>query len=104
MVSAAEIVETIFDAIEELNSDLFKDNPLKKNIDTVLLGKGTNIDSLGLVNLIVAIEQKIEDKFGILLTIVNERAMSQKNSPFRTVRSLFDYIAVLLTEKDDCQN
>ena len=51
-----------------------------------------------LVRLIVIIEQNIEDEFDISLTIADERAMSQKQSPFRTIGTLVDYIDILLKE------
>ena len=59
------------------------------------------MDSLGLVNLIVSVEQNIEDDFDVSITIADERAMSQKHSPFRTVGTLADYIEILLKEKEN---
>jgi acyl carrier protein len=49
--------------------------------------------------LIVAVEQNIEDEFDITIILADERAMSQKHSPFRTVRSLVDYIETLIDGK-----
>ena len=46
------------------------------------------------------IEQIIEDDFDVILTLADERAMSQKNSPFRTIDSLVNYIEFLLNEKE----
>ena len=54
---------------------------------------------IALVSLIVAVEQNIEDEFGISITLADERAMSQENSPFRSVRSLADYVETILKEK-----
>lgn len=67
--------------------------------DTYLIGRRALLDSLGLVTLIVDLEQKIEETFDVALTLANERAMSQKNSPFLTVGSLADYICALLDEQ-----
>jgi D-alanine--poly(phosphoribitol) ligase subunit 2 len=44
----------------------------------------------------VAVEQKIEDKFGFAVALADEKALSQRQSPFRTVRSLADYAAGLI--------
>ena len=68
-------------------------------METRLFGGNSKLDSLGLVNLIVAVEQNIEDEFDITITLADERSMSQKHSPFRTVGSLVDYIEMLLKEK-----
>jgi acyl carrier protein len=62
---------------------------------TYLIGSGSLLDSLGLVNLIVDLEQRLADEYGISITLADERAMSQKHSPFRTVGSLAEYICLL---------
>jgi D-alanine--poly(phosphoribitol) ligase subunit 2 len=62
------------------------------NDDTPIFGGKSNLDSLGLVTLLVNIEQKIEDEMNVSITIADERAISQKNSPFRTVKSLTKFI------------
>jgi hypothetical protein len=49
-----------------------------------------------LVSLIVAIEREVEDIFGVTLTLVDERALSMKESPFRSIQSLVDYIGILI--------
>ena len=92
------IVHVIFDAIDELNYQLPEEQRLEKSIDTVLFGRAGRLDSLGLVNLIVEIEQKAEKEFGVTVTLADERAMSQKSSPFRTVANLANYISLLLEE------
>ena len=41
-----------------------------------------------LVSLIVAIEREVEDIFGVMVTLVDERALSMKESPFCSIQSL----------------
>ena len=69
------------------------------NESTRLIGRKGVLDSLGLVSAIVNIEQKLGDDFEILVTIADERAMSQEKSPFRTVESLSEYISMLIEEQ-----
>jgi acyl carrier protein len=57
-----------------------------------LYGRQGVLDSLGLVSLLAAIEQALEDEHGIQVTLADERAFSQARSPFRTVASLSEYI------------
>jgi acyl carrier protein len=64
--------------------------------DTALLGENGLLDSLGLVNLLVDVEQALEDETGAALTISDDRAVSARHSPFRTVGSLADYALDLL--------
>ena len=70
-------------------------------MDTILFGGNSKLDSLGLINLIIAVEQNIEDEFNISITLADEKAMSQDESPFESVASLSNYIELLLNENSD---
>ena len=48
------------------------------------------------MNFIVATEQRVEDELGTIITLADEKAMSQKHSPFRTIGSLVNYLDMLL--------
>jgi acyl carrier protein len=91
-----KVLQAIYGAVDELNDTLPAERKLAKTPETVLFGKGGKLDSLGLVNLIVATEQRIEEAFGVAVTLADERAMSQQHSPFRTIGSLADYAITLL--------
>ena len=68
--------------------------------DSQLYGKGGVLDSLGLVRLIAELEEEICEKTNKDITLADEKAMSQKSSPFRSVASLSDYILNLLQQED----
>jgi len=72
--------------------------------DTRLFGAKGILKSLELVSLIVDLEEKIVDEYGISLILADERAMSQKKSPFRTVSSLAQYVSMLLEETKQKEN
>ena len=74
--------------------------PVLDNVtgDTVIVGKDAVLDSLGVVSLIVEVEQRLEGGHGISVTLANDKAMSQKNSPFRTVAVLTDHVMAMATE------
>ena len=93
-----QLLETIYKSLDEINENLNDAQKLMKDKNTVLFGKDGQLDSLGLVNLLVIIEQNVEDGFDVSITIADERAMSQKHSPFRTVGALVDYINMILKE------
>ena len=69
-----------------------------------LYGVNGKLDSLGLVNLLVTIEQLIEDYYDITITIADEQAMSQKNSPFNTIKSLKNYVIKLVEDEIEINN
>ena len=93
------IYKSVYKSIDEVNSQMSKDEQLIKSPDTVLYGESSLIDSIGLINIIVTVEQNIEDDFEKSITLADQKAMSQKQSPFKTVESLAKYIQILIEEK-----
>jgi hypothetical protein len=61
-----------------------------------LFGGESLLDSLGLVSLIVSIEEAIEDQFNTSIILADEKAMSRRTSPFSRVSYLVDYILELI--------
>ena len=94
-----QVDQILFAAIEEINEQLPSNQTIKADKSTMLFGKDGVLDSLTLVNLIVAAEQKVQEILNIAITLADERAMSQKNSPFKSVESLANYIVMLVKEK-----
>lgn len=93
-----EIVHLLFKEIASYNEEIEIPVDLTQGENCALFGRGSTLDSVDLVSLIVAIEQAVEDQFGRTVTLANERAMSQTHSPFRSIGSLADYILSLLEE------
>ena len=94
-----QVDQILFAAIEEINEQLPSNQTIKADKSTMLFGKDGVLDSLTLVNLIVAAEQKVQEILNIAITLADDRAMSQKNSPFKSVESLANYIVMLVKEK-----
>ena len=65
-----------------------------------LFGPQGIFDSLGLVTLVVAVEEAISERHGRGISLADERALSQTHSPFRTIGTLADYAQRLLDEAD----
>jgi len=92
------IVTAIYRAVDWINGELPPDRQLIKAPETRLLGSQSALDSMHLVSLVITIEREVEDAFGVALTLVDERALSMKESPFRSIRSLADYVGILISE------
>jgi acyl carrier protein len=88
----------IFSAIDEVNERLPGGERLEKSIDTTLFGESGKLDSLGLVNLIVAIEQKIEDEYGITVVLAEEGGLGDM-APFATTGNLVNHVSWILERK-----
>jgi len=101
MLESAPVVALLSECLEELadQSDFQVPKPITES--TPLMGKSSGLDSLGLVNLIVDVEGRLLDDFDVEVTLADERAMSQKHSPFRTIGSLAEYICMLDREPHD---
>jgi acetyltransferase-like isoleucine patch superfamily enzyme/acyl carrier protein len=97
--SAADsrVVTAIYRAIDWVNGELPLDRQVVKAPETRLLGSHSVVDSMQLVTLVVAIEREVEDTFGVAITLADERALSMKASPFRSIQSLAEYIATLVS-------
>ena len=91
-----KIESIIYDTMDEVMEILPKKISYDKNQNTPLYGGEGLLDSLGLVTFLINLEQNIADEFKMEITIASEKAMSQKNSPFRTVKSLKKYLAKLI--------
>lgn len=93
-----ELENVIFESMKMLNEQFPAEKQLELKSDTILFGRDARLDSLGLVNLIVLVEENTLEKFDRSITLADERAMSQKSSPFRTVQTLAEYMQGLLME------
>jgi len=96
-----QVDQILFAAIEEINEQLPTNQKIVADKSTMLFGKDGVLDSLTLVNLIVAAEQKVQETLNVAITLADDRAMSQKNSPFKSVESLASYIVLLVKEKSN---
>ena len=92
--------EKLINIIVNNLKDIVDNAGIVVNSESSLFGDAGLLDSMALVGLIVAVEQDVEDEFGKEITIADAKAMSQKNSPFKTIGSLADYIENLLNEEE----
>ena len=61
-------------------------------IDEIYKMVKRKLDSLDLVNLVVATEQMIEDELGVSLTLADEKVLALEESPFQTIGTLVSFI------------
>jgi acyl carrier protein len=94
-----KITEIVLATVKEVGEDHENDALIGATEDTRLFGE--NLDSMGVVFLITDLETVISDEFNLELSLADERAMSQKTSPFRTVKTLSKYVELLVTEQQE---
>ena len=87
------ILAALYEAIDETNLQLPANERLMKDPTQQIFGSGGKLDSLGLVNFMVAAEQKVESKLGTNVSIASELLSSEDTKPFETIDSLAEFIA-----------
>lgn len=95
-----KITELVLNCISELNEELEIEELKNANEDTKLYGGNSGIDSMSLVSLISDLEDRISEEFNQELVLANEKAMSQRVSPFRNISTLVSYIEDLLSSNN----
>jgi acyl carrier protein len=90
-----QILATIYSTIDEVNASQPEGARIVAAESTMLFGPGAALDSLGLVTFVVALEQSLAREHGLQVTLADEKAMSQRTSPFRSVATLADYVEQL---------
>lgn len=98
MAFDSDIVKIVQDAIGELNEQLPAGQKLSCSPQTPLYEAGGTVDSLGLLNLIMAVERRVSDELGKAISLADENALSNSQSPFRTVGSLIAHVQSLVNK------
>ncbi len=96
-MDAAKVEAIILEAMRNANLARDPNEQMEVSPAAAIFGPGSPLDSLGLVALLIDIEDGLRAT-GVVVTLSDERAMSQKRSPFRNVPRLVAYITALLQE------
>ena len=92
---ADEIRAILLGALRTANLTRDAESQLPVADDAPIFGPDSPLDSLGLVALLLDIEDELASR-GCPVMLSDDRAMSQKRSPFRSVDALVEYIHELL--------
>lgn len=95
---STHLVSLIVETLQELNWQQ-QTNAVDLSRDTPLFGPDGLLDSMGMIMLVVGLEQAIEDKHGVTVNLADEKALSKQNSLYRTIGSLADYAGRLIQER-----
>jgi acyl carrier protein len=85
------VTNIVYAVIDELNEQLAKENRLAKVAETALLGNAGRLDSFSFVNLIVLVEDKCYDEFGVYISL-SDTLETMEGNPLQTVGSFIDYM------------
>ena len=83
------VIEIVKESLKQVLEEPITDEKLD---DVSFVGSESVLSSLGLVELLVSIQEELEDNHNVEFDWVNDKAMSAKNSPFKNINTLTDYI------------
>jgi len=85
------ITKLILDILEEMvdSGQIELETAIKSDME--LYGESGDLDSMGLVSLVLTLEQAIESELGVCVALADEKALSQSRSPYRNVDSIAEY-------------
>ena len=92
MSDTKEIEALVLESVQLLAEDFGLAALKSPNRDSQLYGQGGALDSMALVNLIADIEEAIAEKYDAAIALADEKAISAKNSPYRSVASLAEAV------------
>ena len=93
------VLEAVFAAVSDLNRQLPPELRLALSRDTPLVGVGGRLDSLGLINLVVAVEQHVEDDLSVQIVLTEQDTLARAESVLATIGTLTDHIETMLSGK-----
>lgn len=90
-----DLIEMMVGMLKEALEDEGSHDPAAAGPASPLLGQQAVLTSMSLVTLIIDAESVLAEEHGLDLTLVSEEAFSRRNSPFRTVETIADYVLEL---------
>ena len=101
MTDKAQIEATIYEAIDRVNEVSLDENAVTKDAGSVLTGEGAQLDSMGFVNFVIALEEILAGR-GLNISLVEEiNARGDAVPKTLTVAALADFLSALAREKSE---
>jgi acyl carrier protein len=88
MSTTDPIASIVLTTIRQLGEDFDLPALCEATLTTPLFGDNGTLDSMGLVHLLADLEEAFSQKTGNPFILADERAMSARKSPFRSVETL----------------
>ncbi|EFM12182.1 hypothetical protein PaecuDRAFT_0862 [Paenibacillus curdlanolyticus YK9] len=86
------LAKIVLDSCMDLNQFHKGSIPVELGLQAPLYGRNGNLDSLGLVSLLAAVEQSIQEELGIGIALSEIASAGMPDSPYRTVGGFVDYL------------
>lgn len=88
----ADVRSVVRAAIDDLDPQLPADRRLGGREDAAIVGDGSVLDSLAVLNLLVAVEERCADELGLTVDLLDEHLLAERDGPLATVASLVAHL------------
>lgn len=88
----SNILQAIYNTVDEINRQLLDNQQLAKSTDTIIVGDGGQLDSLGVINFLVLLEEKLSQEAGISIALLDEDTIGEVDGPLRTIGRIEQFI------------
>ena len=85
------IREIILESLEEVNKELKCIEFFDIKNETLIFD---NMDSMGVLELIIEIENKLQMQYGKFIQIADDTIMDEQQTPFKTLSSLIEFVEI----------
>jgi acyl carrier protein len=96
VVQRDDVIQLVGAALGEINEVRAARDRIAVALDARLFGH--NLDSLSAVTLVVGIDERVQDRYGVSINPVEALAIGPAESPLRTVGTLVDYTMAKIRE------
>ncbi|MEN1939582.1 hypothetical protein WCE41_03280 [Luteimonas sp. MJ246] len=93
MTTRDSVAAILDQAIDAMNAQLPPARTLEKSPAFALVGSGSKVESLTLMGLVVDIEDRLMDAFGVELPLADMIGLPLEQNPFRSLAALADALA-----------
>ena len=94
----SSLLQCIREGVEEINITREEKIPTDELDGISFYGDSGVFDSMHLINFLMIVEEKVVEQIGVPITIVSEKAVSRKVSPFSNVSTLIAYLVEEIEE------
>ena len=93
MLSVDEVRKIIIDSLDALNEEKEASALIQVTHDTILLGSGSQLDSLDFILLVTDLEERLHSATGREIEVAAPLESFEDQNPFRSVSTLSEHIA-----------
>jgi hypothetical protein len=90
-----QALQLVYDAIDIVNRQLPAARRLAKSRETIIIGPSGSLDSLGIVNFVITLEERAGAVLSKPVELLDGTALIDEHSPFQTVDTLARFLETL---------